>query len=64
MVQEGIDVIPAIKRKRMDQNFNFFEFELKNEDIERIRPLYLGKSIFFSHHEPEIVKMITNLVID
>ena len=58
-VLEGIDVIPKIvKRKRMERNFNFFEFKLKNEDIERIRSLDLGQSLFFSHHEPEIVTRV------
>ena len=48
----------------MYQNFNIFDFELGNEDIEKIRALDLGKSLFFSHYDPEAVEMITNFAID
>ena len=65
LVQEGVVVIPkSVKPERMSQNFNIFDFELTNEDIEQIRALDLGHSLFFSHHDPETVEMITNLVRD
>lgn len=65
LIQEGVVVIPkTVKRERMYQNFNIFDFELGNEDIEKIRALDLGKSLFFSHYAPEAVEMITNFVID
>ena len=65
LTQEGVVVIPkTVKRERMYQNFNIFDFELGNEDIEKIRALDLGKSLFFSHQDPKTVEMISGLVID
>ena len=65
LTQEGVVVIPkTVKRERMYQNFNIFDFELGNEDIEKIRALDLGHSLFFSHQYPETVEMITNFAID
>ena len=65
LTQEGVVVIPkTVKRERMYQNFNIFDFELGNEDIEKIRALDLGHSLFFSHQDPETVEMITNFAID
>ena len=63
LTQEGIVVIPkSVKKERMEQNFNIFDFELTNEEIEEIRTLDLGHSLFFSHHDPETVEMIINLI--
>ena len=65
LIQEGVVVIPkTVKMERMDENFNIFDFKLDNEDIEKIRALDLGKSLFFSHQDPETVEMITNFAID
>ena len=63
LTQEGVIVIPkSVKKKRMEQNFNIFDFELTPEEIEQIRALDLGHSLFFSHYDPATVEMIINLV--
>lgn len=63
LTQEGVIVIPkSVKKERMEQNFNIFDFELLEEEMEQIRRLNLGHSLFFSHHDPETVEMIINLV--
>ncbi len=63
LTQEGVIVIPkSVKKERMEQNFNIFDFELLEEEMEQIRRLDLGHSLFFSHHDPETVEMIINLV--
>lgn len=63
LIQEGVIVIPkSVKKERMEQNFNIFDFELLEEEMEQIRRLNLGHSLFFSHHDPETVEMIINLV--
>lgn len=63
LVQEGVIVIPkSVKKERMEQNFNIFDFELTQEELAQIRILDTGKSLFFSHHDPETVEMIINLV--
>ena len=62
LTQEGVIVIPkSVKKERMEQNFNIFDFELTNEELQQIRTLDLGHSLFFSHHDPETVEMIINL---
>ena len=63
LTQEGVIVIPkSVKKERMEQNFNIFDFELTQEELAQIRVLDTGKSLFFSHHDPETVEMIINLV--
>lgn len=62
LVQEGIVVIPkSVKKERMEQNINIFDFKLTDDEIERIRSLDLGHSLFFSHQGPQTVEMIINL---
>lgn len=63
LTQEGVIVIPkSVKKERMEQNFNIFDFELTEEELAQIHVLDTGKSLFFSHHDPETVEMIINLV--
>ena len=59
---EGVVVIPkSVKKERMEQNFNIFDFELTGEEMDKIRLLDTGKSLFFSHYDPQTVEMIINL---
>ncbi|OLA78548.1 MAG: 2,5-diketo-D-gluconic acid reductase [Candidatus Melainabacteria bacterium 35_41] len=61
LIQEGVVVIPkSVKKERMQENFEIFDFELSSEDINKIRSLDTEKSLFFSHYSPEIVEMIIN----
>ncbi len=62
LTQEGIVVIPkSVKKERMEQNLNIFDFKLSPEELAEIRALDTGKSLFFSHYDPETVEMIINL---
>ena len=62
LTQEGVIVIPkSVKKERMVQNFNIFDFELTEEELTQIRKLDTKNSLFFSHHDPETVEMIINL---
>ncbi len=62
LTQEGIVVIPkSVKKERMEQNFNIFDFKLTDEEIQKIRTLDTGKSLFFSHYDPETVEMIIGM---
>lgn len=62
LTQEGVIVIPkSVKKERMEQNLNIFDFKLTQEELDEIRALDTGRSLFFSHYDPETVEMIINL---
>ena len=61
LTQEGVIVIPKSTHKnRMEENFNIFDFELSSDDLDKIRALDTGKSLFFSHYDPETVEFLAN----
>lgn len=62
LTQESVIVIPkSTHRNRMEENFNIFDFELSSDDLDKIRALDTGKSLFFSHYDPETVEFLANL---
>jgi len=57
LIQRDIVVIPkSVKRERMEENFDVFGFELSQEDIDAIKTLEQGKSLFFDHRDPAMIK--------
>ena len=61
LTQESVIVIPkSTHRNRMEENFNIFDFELSSDDLDKIRALDTGKSLFFSHYDPETVEFLAN----
>lgn len=62
LIQSDVVVIPkSVHKERMEQNFDVFDFTLDNVDMEAIRKLDEGESLFFSHYDPAVVEMLTNL---
>lgn len=58
LIQRGVIIIPkSVHIERMEQNLNIFDFSLTDEDMAEIASLDTGKSLFFDHHDPEVVKM-------
>ncbi|MFI0492348.1 aldo/keto reductase, partial [Flavobacterium sp.] len=57
LTQRGIVVIPkSIRKERMAENLNIFDFNLSAEDMEQIKTLDTKQSLFFDHRNPEIIK--------
>lgn len=60
LIQRGVVVIPkSTHKERMVQNFDVFDFSISPEDMEVISKLDTGKSLFFSHYDPQAVKWLT-----
>jgi 2,5-diketo-D-gluconate reductase A len=59
LTQRGVVVIPkSVRKERIIENFNIFDFELSQEDMDKIATLDTKQSLFFSHQDPEMVKWI------
>ncbi len=58
LIQRGVIIIPkSVHVERMEQNLDIFDFTLSDKDMADIAGLDTGKSLFFDHHDPEVVKM-------
>jgi 2,5-diketo-D-gluconate reductase A len=65
LTQRGIVAIPkSVRRERMGENFNIFDFELSSEDLQTIAKLDTSASLFFDHRDPAMVKWLSERKLD
>ena len=63
LIQRGVIVVcKSTHIERMEQNFNIFDFELSDEDMENINKLDTKGSLFFNHQDPKMVEWFDNIV--
>jgi len=57
--QRGMVVIPkSVRRARVAEKFDVFDFELTDEQMTRIAELDTGASLFFDHRDPTMTAQL------
>jgi 2,5-diketo-D-gluconate reductase A len=60
LVQRGVVALAkSVRKERMLENLDVFDFELTEEDVAAVTALETGASSFFSHRDPAIVKWMS-----
>lgn len=61
LIREDIVIIPkSTHKERIEENFNIFDFELSDEDMNLLKGLDKKESLFVNHYDPKFVENIIN----
>ncbi|MGW3741646.1 aldo/keto reductase [Streptomyces sp. NPDC005146] len=64
-IQRGVASIPkSVRPVRMAENLDVFDFELTDAEMASIAALDTGATLFFDHHDTEIVKWLSARRLD
>ena len=65
LTQRGVVVIPkSVRKERIVENFNVFDFELSAEDLDAIKARDMKVTSFFDHRDPAMVKWLGTRKLD
>ena len=65
LTQRKVVVIPkSVRKERIIENFNIFDFELRSEELDSIVSLDTKKSLSFNHCDPAMVKWLGTRKLD
>lgn len=65
LVQRGIVALAkSVRKERMVENLNIFDFEVEDADVALLSTLETGQSSFFSHRDPAMVKSLSTRRLD
>lgn len=57
LMQSDVVVIPkSVRRERMQENINVFDFALDEEDMKKLAALDTESTLFFSHYDPAMTE--------
>lgn len=63
LLQSNVVLIPkSTHENRMKENIDIFDFELSADEMKKIEALDTGKSLFFSHHDPDTVEWFMSII--
>lgn len=58
-IQRGVAAIPkSVRKERIAENFDIFDIELDQDDLEKIANLNRDSPLFVDHDDPNFVKML------
>ncbi len=65
LIQRGVVVIPkTVRPERMAENLDVFDLELSEDEMASIATLDQGKSQFFDHRDPAMVRWLCGRTLD